>query len=112
MGAFQASCFTGLNADSIPKGESRVVNFTPPEATNTGPLFLKNRGSGDGAWGVASKNGLGHMRVQRGPFPIARNLCLLCVCVCVATIILKWQLVYTLNYSGEFFLKDTLAAPE
>jgi len=54
--------------------------ITPPEATNTDPGF--NRGSGAAAPGsVTSKNGRGHMRVQRGSFPIAHDVC---VCVCLS----------------------------
>jgi len=41
-----------------------------------------------GAGGVASKTGQGHVRVQKGLFLLARDICLC----------LKWQLVYPLNY--------------
>ena len=58
---------------------SRVLYFTSPEETNTGPGL--NRGFAPG--GVASKNGEGHMRVQGGfisyrgdSFPIAAVVCL------------------------------------
>ena len=39
------------------------VIFTPPEATNTGPGF--NWGARAAPGGVVSKNGQGHMRIQR-----------------------------------------------
>ena len=47
------------------------------EATNTGPGF--NRGSGRGARDVTSKNGQGHMRVQKGGHFLLPTI-YLCVC--------------------------------
>ena len=49
------------------------------------------------------------MRVQRGSFPLAHDVC--------RHYNTKWQLVYPLNYGiisntcGDFFLKHTMVAP-
>ena len=55
--------------------------FTPPEAMKTGPGLTGGPGAVPG--GVTWKSGQGHMRVQRGSFPIAAAVCV-CVCVCVS----------------------------
>ena len=67
--------------------------ITLPEATNTGPGF--NRGSGGGARGVASKNGKGHMRVQRGVISLAHDASICWQGLSVATMPLKLQLAFS-----------------
>ena len=73
MGA--EGCFLGF-IDALESAPG--LSYYIPGSDEHGPGF--NRESGGGARGVASKNGQGHMCVQRGAFPIAHDLC---VCICV-----------------------------
>ena len=71
--------------------------ITPPEATNTGPGF--NRGSGGGARGCGFEEQIeAYARTEGGHFLSPTTSVCMCVCVSVATNVLKRKLVYPLNY--------------